>query len=174
MNEWRSDAVSALPRLRQVAFIMAGDEHVADMAVGRILRLAQQRTDDVSEFPCALSWLLAKLTRLPAFNGENLYPSNSSTHYGLSLLDLPLAERLCSVLVAGLKFKSPQVSRIVAEPVETVDARFQRARQMFARLLNPHQRSTMATDAVASVAMYVGQSPSKYVSPLPAPGGGTW
>lgn len=175
MNEWRSDVVSALPQLRQVAFIMAGDEHAADVAVAHVLRLAHQRTDDVSDFSCTLSWLLAKLARLPVFNGENLNLAHGPPHCVLSLLDLPSAERLCLVLVDGLKFELPLVSRIVAEPQETVDARLQRARQMFTRLLDPSQQQlTSELNVEASAAMNLGQSPSKHVSSIPAPGDGRW
>lgn len=173
MNEWRSDVVSALPQLRQVAFIMAGDEHAADVAVAHVLRLAQ-RTDDVSDFPCTLSWLLAKLARLPVFEGENLNPDHSPPYYVPSLLDLPSAERLCLVLVDGLKFEASLVSRIIAEPQETIDERLQRARQMFRRLLDPPQPLNSNLDVEASAAMYLGQTPPKHVSPLPAPGDGRW
>ena len=174
MNEWRSDVVSALPQLRQVAFIMAGDEHAADVAVAHVLRLAHQRTDDVPDFSCTLSWLLAKLARLPVFKGGNLNPDHSPPYYVPSLLDLPSAERLCLVLVDGLKFEASLVSRIIAEPQETVDERLQRARQMFTRLLNPNQRSTWTTDAGALEAMNFGQNPSKHVSQIPELGNARW
>lgn len=173
MNVWRSDVVSALPQLRQVAFIMAGDEHAADVAVAHVLRLAHQRTDDVSDFPCTLSWLLAKLARLPVSKGENLNPDHSPPYYVPSLLDLPSAERLCLVLVDGLKFEASLVSRIIAEPQETVDARLQRARQMFTLLLDQSQHLTSELDVEASAAMNLGQSP-KHVSPIPAPGDVRW
>ena len=159
MNEWRSDVVSALPQLRQVAFIIAGDDHAADVAVAHVLRLAHQRTDDVPDFPCTLSWLLAKLARLPMFKGENLHPDHSPPYYIPSLLDLPSAERLCLVLVDGLKFEASLVSRIIAEPQETVDERLQRARQMFTRLLDPSQYLTSELDVEASAAMNFGQNP---------------
>ena len=174
MNVWRSDVVSALPQLRQVAFIMAGDEHAADVAVAHVLRLAHQRTDDVSDFPCTLSWLLAKLARLPVSKGENLNPDHGPLYHVPSLLDLPSAERLCLVLVDGLKFEASLVSRIIAEPQETVDARLQRARQMFTRLLDPSQHLSSELDVEASAAMNQGQSPSKHLSLIPTPGGGRW
>jgi len=164
MNKWRSDVVSALPQLRQVAFIVAGDEHAADVAVAHVLRLAHQRTDDISGFPCTLSWLLAKLARLPVFKDENLNPDHGLPHYVPSLLDLPSAERLCLVLIDGLKFEASLVSRIIAEPQETVGERLQRARQMFTSLLDPSQHLTSELDVEASAAMNLGQSPSKHVS----------
>lgn len=131
MDEWRSDVVSALPRLRQVALIMTGDEGLADEAVTDVISLAHQRKSDNSDLPCALSWLVATLVRLPLFDKSSQGEKSPAPAYGFSLLDLPLDERLCLVLVDGLKFSSKVVSRIVHEPVDEVDARLMRARQMF-------------------------------------------
>ncbi|THV12425.1 hypothetical protein [Rhizobium rhizophilum] len=131
MNDRRSDVVSALPQLRQIALIMTGDERLADEAVTHVLRLANQRKDDAANFPCPLSWLLENLLRLPIFENQRSDGPKATTTYGMSLLDLPLDERLCLVLVDGLKFDAPLVSRIVREPVEAVEKRLLTAREMF-------------------------------------------
>lgn len=174
MKQWRADVVSALPQLRQVAFIMMGEEHDADVAVGHVLRLVHQRTGDISDFPCALSWLLATLMRLPAFNGQNSTQSSVLTPSGLSLLGIPLAERLCLILIDGLKFDLAVASRIVGEPQEAIDARLQRARQMFKCLLYPSQRFTSDLTVEASAALDLHKDRSKQALRLPQPGDGKW
>lgn len=131
MEELRSDLVAAIPRLRQVAFILAGDEDLAEQAVLQVLLQAEQCADRGSALPCALSWLLAKLLRLPLFNGEGEIGFSPTATFAFSLLEIPLDERICLVLVNGLKFDREVVSRIIREPIEEVDARLLRARQMF-------------------------------------------
>ncbi|WP_076397160.1 hypothetical protein [Rhizobium sp. RU33A] len=131
MDEWRSGVASAEPRLRQVALIMTGDERLADEAVRQALRRAHQCKDDAADLPCALSWLVENLVRLPIFDKQNPDVPMVVPTYGFSFLDLPLEERLCLVLVDGLKFDSQLVSRIVRDPVEEVEARLLRAREMF-------------------------------------------
>lgn len=147
MDEWRSGVASAVPRLRQVALIMTGDERLADEAVTQALRRAHQRKDDAANLPCALSWLVDNLLRLPIFDkqGSNL-PTVVPT-YGFSFLDLPLEERLCLVLVDGLKFDSQLVSRILGDPVEEVEVRLLRAREMFKCLTDAALYSQISPEA---------------------------
>lgn len=148
MNDWRSGVVSALPQLRQIALIMTGDERLADEAVTHVLRLARQRKDDAADLPCTLSWLLENLLQLPIFEKQRSDGSTAVPTYGFSLLDIPLDERLCLVLVDGLGFDAPMVSRIVREPVEAVEKRLLRAREMFKCLTDGAMHPELPPEAV--------------------------